>query len=159
MSDIVRRQVLALCGGAAVIVVILFIDYRHFERFALALYLGSIALLITTLAVAEVTRGAQAWLFGGRFQPSELAKIGMVLMLARYFHRNPPSQLSRVTDLAPPLVIAAIPVGLIVLQKDTIACTNPAPKRYAPRSIPTQRSQAIWKTNCIRCRSTISQDL
>ena len=69
--------------------------------------------------LAPVTRGSQSWLFGGRFQPSELAKITLVLMLARFFQRNPPGEIRRVRDLIRPLAIAALPVGLIVLQRDT----------------------------------------
>lgn len=118
MSDTVRRQVAALAGGSLVMLVILLIDYRHFERFAPALYGASCLLLIATLLFAPEVRGAQAWLFSGRFQPSEIAKIGMVLALARYFHRNPPGETTRVSQLAPPLMIVALPVGLILMQKD-----------------------------------------
>jgi rod shape determining protein RodA len=115
---IVRRQLLALGGAGGVLLVALLIDYRHFERFAFLLYGATVALLVLTLVVATTTRGAQAWLFHGRFQPSELAKIGMVLALARYFHRNPPSRITGLTQLFRPGLIACVPVALIVMQKD-----------------------------------------
>lgn len=118
MSDIVRRQAAALTGGGVVMLVILLVDYRRFERLAPLFYAGSALLVAATLVLSPEVRGAQAWLFNGRFQPSELAKIGMVLALARYFHRNPPSETTRMTQLAPPLLIVALPVGLILLQKD-----------------------------------------
>ena len=51
------------------------------------------ALLAATLVFAPVTRGSQSWLFGGRLQPSEMAKLGLILALARYFHRNPPGEM------------------------------------------------------------------
>jgi len=47
-----------------------------------------------------------------------LAKLGLVVALARYFHRNPPSEIRRLRDLARPGLIAVIPVGLIVMQRD-----------------------------------------
>ena len=47
-----------------------------------------------------MTRGSQSWLFGGRVQPSELAKVALVLALARYFQRNPPGETTRLRDLA-----------------------------------------------------------
>jgi len=117
-ADVLRRQLSALALGGGIAVAILLVDYRHFERFALVLFGGSLLLLGSTLVVAEVTRGAQAWLFRGRFQPSELAKIGLVIVLARYFHRNPPAEVTRIRELGPPALIVALPVGLIVLQKD-----------------------------------------
>ena len=117
-SDIVGRQMTVLGLGAFVIGVVLVIDYRHYDRFAYVIYAGSIGLLLLTLAIAEETRGARAWLFSGRFQPSELAKIAMVIALARYFGRHPPASIRRLRDLFMPALIVAIPVGLIVAQKD-----------------------------------------
>ncbi|MCA9510987.1 MAG: rod shape-determining protein RodA [Myxococcota bacterium] len=118
LSATVRRQISAVGVGALVIAVIVAIDYRHVERFAPAIYGGVVALLAATLALADETRGARAWLFGGRFQPSELAKIAMVIAIARWFHRNPPSEITQLRQLGPPALLAAIPVGLILLQKD-----------------------------------------
>jgi len=118
MSDIVRRQMLAIGLGFVVVAVTAFVDYRHIERFGLVIFGGTLALVTLTLIIGTVTRGAQAWLFRGSFQPSELAKIGLVIALARYFHRNPPSSITRVRQLLPPLLITALPVGLIILQRD-----------------------------------------
>lgn len=117
-SDIVGRQMIVLGLGAFVVGVVLVFDYRHYDRFAYVIYAGSIALLLLTLAIAEETRGARAWLFSGRFQPSEFAKLGMVIALAHYLGRNPPSGIRRLRDLFLPGLIVAIPVGLIVAQKD-----------------------------------------
>jgi rod shape determining protein RodA len=94
------------------------VDYRHVERFGLLIFLAALLLLALTLVVGQVTRGAQAWLFRGHFQPSELMKIGLVIVLARYFHRNPPSTITRLRQLSVPALIVVLPVGLIVLQRD-----------------------------------------
>lgn len=117
-SDIVSRQTLVLGLGVLVVAICVLIDYRHFDRFAYVLYAGCIGLLLLTLVVAEETRGARAWLFSGRFQPSEVAKIGMVIALAHWFGRNPPASIHRLRDLFVPALIVALPVGLIVAQKD-----------------------------------------
>lgn len=117
-SDIVSRQMLVMGLGVLVMALVVLIDYRHYDRFAYAIYAVCVGLLVLTLAVAEETRGARAWLFSGRFQPSEVAKIGMVLALAHYFGRTHPSSIHRLRDLLVPGLIVAIPVGLIVLQKD-----------------------------------------
>ena len=118
MSDIVRRQGMVVGGCSAVLVAILMIDYRHFERAALVIYGISLALLVLTLVVAPETRGARAGLFQGRFQPSEFAKLGMVIALARHFHRHPPGQLVGIEQIARPLLIVIPPVALILAQKD-----------------------------------------
>lgn len=117
-ADIVGRQLSVMGLAAFVIAIVVAIDYRHFDRYAWWLYGGSVGLLLLTLAIAEETRGARAWLFSGRLQPSEFSKIGMVIGLAHYFGRNPPSQIRRLRDLFMPGLIVGIPVGLIVLQKD-----------------------------------------
>ncbi len=114
----VDRQLFSLLVGSAVLVVVLFIDYRHFERLAVPIYAASMLLVLATLFVSEITRGSQSWLYSGRFQPAELAKVAMVIALARYFHRNPPGEIRRLRDLGPPAVLVAIPVGLILLQRD-----------------------------------------
>jgi rod shape determining protein RodA len=117
-SDIVARQIVVLGLGVVVIGIVLAIDYRHYDRFAYVIYALAIGLLLLTLAIAEETRGARAWLFSGRFQPSEVAKVGMVIALAHHFGRHPPASIRRLRDLLVPGLIVAIPVGLIVAQKD-----------------------------------------
>ncbi len=118
LSDEVHRQLLSLGVGGVAMFLALLVDYRHFERLALPVFAVSLLLLVATLFFAPVTRGSQSWLFGGRIQPSEIAKIGLILALARYFQRNPPAEIERLRDLARPAVIAALPVGLIALQRD-----------------------------------------
>lgn len=117
-SDIVSRQMIVLGLCVFVVGAIVAIDYRHYDRFAYLIYAASVVLLLLTLAIAEETRGTRAWLFSGRFQPSEFAKIGMIIALARYLGRHPPSEIRRLRDLFLPGLIVAIPVGLIAAQKD-----------------------------------------
>jgi rod shape determining protein RodA len=118
LSDEMRRQLLSFGLGAIAAVLCTTIDYRHFERFALPAFGLALALIAVTLVVAPITRGSQSWLFGGRVQPSELAKVTLVLALARYFQRYPPGQTTRLRDLVWPGAIIALPVGLILAQRD-----------------------------------------
>ena len=81
---------------------------------------SSLLLLAATLVLAPVTRGSQSWLFGGRVQPSELAKIALVLMLARFFQRNPPGEIrARARSDPPARRSSGCRSALIVLQRDT----------------------------------------
>ena len=119
LSASVRRQLFALAVGGGIMLLIVAIDYRHFEQLAIPLYGVSLFLLALTLVVAPVNRGSQAWLFQGRLQPSEFAKIGLVFALARFFSRHPVGAITRLRELAIPCLIIAAPMGLILLQKDT----------------------------------------
>ncbi len=114
----VRRQLISLGVGLVAGIAMVAIDYRHLERLAPPVFVVCLLLLAATLVFAPVTRGSQSWLFGGRVQPSELAKLGMILVLARYFHRNPAGQTRRLRDLAWPVLIIGLPVSLIVAQRD-----------------------------------------
>jgi rod shape determining protein RodA len=118
VSDEVRRQLFSLGLGMAALFVVVAVDYRHFERLALPVYVGACGLLVLTLVIAPMTRGSQSWLLEGRLQPAELAKLGMLLALARYFHRNPPGEVRTLRDLVRPGLLIALPVGLILLQRD-----------------------------------------
>lgn len=119
LSESFHRQLFALAVGGGILLLIVSIDYRHFEQFAIPLYGASLLLLALTLLLAPVTRGSQAWLFEGRLQPSEFAKIGLVFALARFFSRYPVSEITRLRQLAIPCLIIVAPVVLILLQKDT----------------------------------------
>ncbi len=118
ISDEVRRQLVSLGVGTAAMVVVVAIDYRHFERMALPVFAVAMLLLGATLVFAPVTRGSQSWLFAGRVQPSELARVALILALARSFQRNPAGEIRRLRDLAAPATITLIPVMLIALQRD-----------------------------------------
>jgi rod shape determining protein RodA len=118
LAEEVRRQIFAVGLGTIAFFIIVAIDYRHYERLALPVYAACMLLLAATLVFAPVTRGSQSWLFGGRLQPSEFAKVGLILAMSRYFHRNPPGEIRRLVELARPALIIALPVGLIVLQRD-----------------------------------------
>lgn len=120
LSPNVARQLAAIAIGAGLLVATLLVDYRHLERWGWFVYAATLLLLASTLVLAPVTRGNQSWLVFGplRLQPSEFAKLGLIVALARYFHRNPPAEVRRLRELWRPALIAAGPVGLIVLQRD-----------------------------------------
>jgi rod shape determining protein RodA len=120
IAPTLQRQLAALALGLLGFTAALVIDYRRFERWAPMIYLGSLALLGATLALAPVTRGNQSWLVFGpvRLQPSELARLAMVIMLARWFHKHPPADVRRLRDLIRPGLIAGGTVGLIIAQRD-----------------------------------------
>lgn len=94
MAPEMRRQLTALAVATVALIAAVAIDYRRLQRMALLVYVGTVVLLLATLVFAPVIRGSQGWLVLGplRIQPSELARIGLVLALARWFARNPPDR-------------------------------------------------------------------
>jgi len=87
-------------------------------RFAVPAYALGIALLIAVALGGEVVNGARRWLHVGvtRFQPSEMLKLALPMMLAWYFHKNEATL--RVRDFAVAAVLLALPVLLIARQPD-----------------------------------------
>jgi len=119
-SPNMARQLAAIGLGIALLVAATLVDYRQLERWGWFVYAAALLLLASTLVLAPVTRGNQSWLVFGplRLQPAEFAKLGMIVALARWFHRHPPASVRRLRDLWRPGLIVAGPVGLIILQRD-----------------------------------------
>ncbi|HKO86974.1 MAG TPA: rod shape-determining protein RodA [Burkholderiales bacterium] len=87
-------------------------------RLALPAYLIGVALLIAVAMFGDIVNGARRWLHVGvtRFQPSEMMKIAMPLMLAWYFHKH--EAVLRTRDFIFATVLLAIPAALIMRQPD-----------------------------------------
>ncbi|HKY02676.1 MAG TPA: rod shape-determining protein RodA [Burkholderiales bacterium] len=87
-------------------------------RLALPAYLIGIAFLIAVAIWGEVANGARRWLHIGftRFQPSEMLKIAMPLMLAWYFHKH--EAVLRTKDFIIATLLLAVPAALIIKQPD-----------------------------------------
>jgi len=87
-------------------------------RFAVPAYIVGLALLVAVALVGDVAHGARRWLHVGvtRFQPSEMMKLALPLMLAWYFHRN--ESTLRLRNFAVAAVLLLVPVALIARQPD-----------------------------------------
>jgi rod shape determining protein RodA len=70
--------------------------------------------------VGKVTAGSRRWIDLGlmRFQPSEFAKLAVVIVLAKYFQNRSVREALQPLELVHPLVVVAIPVGLVLIQPD-----------------------------------------
>jgi rod shape determining protein RodA len=117
----VKRQGLALAVGIVGLVVVMMIDYRKLRDLALRIYLATLALLVAVLVVARAQNGIDAWFNIGPFQvqPSEFAKVALVLVLAGYaaHERSKGGPLS-FQRFVVALAIVAVPTGLVLVQPD-----------------------------------------
>ena len=118
-SDIFSAQLMRMALALVALVVAAQLQPRFYLRWAPIVYLLGMALLVAVLLVGVKVKGSQRWLdIPGlpRFQPSELMKIAVPMVLAWYFHERPlpPS----VKDIAVALVLIAMPAACIMLQPD-----------------------------------------
>jgi rod shape determining protein RodA len=114
------RQMLWLGVGFAGMLAMLLPDYRMLERMALPIYATCCVLLVLVLLTAPVINGSQRWLVlgGMRLQPSELAKLALLILIARLVARRDPSRDIGLLDLVVPAILVAIPSALVLSQPD-----------------------------------------
>ncbi len=110
------RHILRFGVGLAMLLGIALIDIRLIARLSWAVYGASIGLLVLVLRIGHFGKGAQRWLdLGGlQMQPSELAKIGLVMALAAWFRGASPAQMGNPLFLLLPALLVLMPVGLIL---------------------------------------------
>lgn len=113
------RHLINLLVGCAAMVFLTALDYHVFEAWIVPFYLGAVALLGLVLVIGQVNAGAQSWINLGirTFQPSEPAKLLVILALAAYWSRNERQPDSwRVVIVS--LILAGIPTALVFMQPD-----------------------------------------
>jgi rod shape determining protein RodA len=95
------------------------IHYRAFDSLAYPLYAIALFMLALVLVVGTSAMGAKRWidLGGMRFQPSEVAKIATVFVLARRFD-DPALDLTRFKYWFPPLLLTLLPFALVAKEPD-----------------------------------------
>ncbi|GAB4128752.1 MAG: rod shape-determining protein RodA [Raineya sp.] len=94
-STFAGKQFIFACTALLLILVIFLIDYRFFEASAYVFYFLTIILLLAVLLFGKEVKGQQNWIQVGpvSLQPTEFAKVGLSLALARYLG-SPGSKLS-----------------------------------------------------------------
>ena len=124
MGDVGRTYVLkqmTWCSfGLVLMAVLLFFDYHVFDRYGVWLYVMVIVVLITVWGVGRVTAGSRRWIEIGfmRFQPSEFAKLALVIILAKYFSNLPGGTNRQILDLVKAGLLVGLPFLLVVIQPD-----------------------------------------
>lgn len=95
------------------------IDYRVLYNYVPIFYWGGVGLLILTRFVGSVRGGAKGWITFGpvSLQPAELAKIGMILMLAKKLEEMD-LEINNLKNFFTLVFYAAVPVVFIIVQPD-----------------------------------------
>jgi rod shape determining protein RodA len=105
--------------GFLLMLIVSRIDYHTIMDQAPLLYLIAIAALVAVLALGHARFGAKRWLpiLGGFLQVSELVKLIIIVVLARFFAEVRTDQLE-LSDLVKAMMVVGLPLGLIMLQPD-----------------------------------------
>jgi rod shape determining protein RodA len=84
------------------------------------IYVISLLLLVAVDIAGKTGMGAQRWLVVGpmQIQPSEITKVAVILVLARYYHGLTREQAARFLYTLPPLLVILLPVALVMVQPD-----------------------------------------
>ncbi|VFP82987.1 peptidoglycan glycosyltransferase MrdB [Candidatus Erwinia haradaeae] len=127
--NMMGRKIAQISMGVGVMMLMAQIPPRIYERWSPYVYFCSLVLLIIVDIFGHVSKGAQRWIDCGvmRFQPSEVAKIAVPLIVARCVNRDmcPPSIFNTIIIL----ILIFIPTLLVAVQPDLgtailIACSG-----------------------------------
>lgn len=95
------------------------INLKTWYKYSYLIYYATIALLLLILLLGHTAMGATRWIDLGiiKLQPSELVKISIVFVLARYFHDLGNHKIT-LTKLVTPIIMLIIPASLVIKQPD-----------------------------------------
>jgi len=106
--------------GFALMVLVAMVPIWFWRNMAVLAFLGTLALLVAVEMFGSVGKGAQRWIELGSFrlQPSEMAKITIVLLLAAYYDWLPLKKTSHPLYVILPVILILIPTYLVLRQPD-----------------------------------------
>ncbi len=120
VSPIFYSQLLWMLIAWVVSLTVWLVDYHQLDRFAYAIYGVTLVGLIAVLIFGQEISGHQSWIKLGPFhmQPSEFAKIGFLLALAKYFASTDRLSGLNLKELQVPFLIVGLPLALIIIEGD-----------------------------------------
>ena len=115
-----KPQILRFTIGFMLMIIMGLIHIDFWRSCSPFVYLLGIFLLIFVLFFGDYGGGAKRWLELGsfRFQPSEIIKVGLVMVLAIYYDWLKPDNVSKIFWVLIPLIIILIPTALVIPQPD-----------------------------------------
>ena len=124
-THIFIRQFIFAVSGIGIMYIVSKIRVNTFRRWSMLLLLASIAMLALVLIIGIVGGGSRRWINLGvtTFQPSEIAKIAVILAFATMICKTPPKMMKKFRyGILPFVSVAAIIVGLLILEPHLSAC-------------------------------------
>lgn len=114
-----NRQLAGMILGVVAMVIVSLMDFSWILNFNWIMYAGNLALLLFVILFGKDANGAQRWIniAGIQFQPTELAKIVIILFFAKFFMDHE-EDLNTLHTLVKSAVLIALPLVLILIQPD-----------------------------------------
>lgn len=120
-ESVQNKQIMGFIMGLIIMIVLSLIDYSFLLKFSWLYLIGiSVILVLVQTSLGQSTNNSQRWIMiaGIRFQPSELAKIVIILFFS-YFFSKYQEKISKFWLIAVSFVLVGIPLFLILKQPDT----------------------------------------
>ena len=119
-KSFVLKQMTWCSLGLVLMATLLLFDYHVLERWGVWFYVAVVLALVVVWALGKVTAGSRRWMDLGlmRFQPSEFAKLAVVIVLAKVLQDVAGRRKLELRDLVKPFLLTAVPVGLVLIQPD-----------------------------------------
>lgn len=118
-ASLQNRQLMGLILGLAAMVIVSLMDFSWILNFSWVIYFLNILLLLAVRLFGNDANGATRWIsIGGfTFQPTELAKIVIILFFARFFMEHE-ENLNTLRTIVKSIILLAVPLALIYIQPD-----------------------------------------
>ena len=115
LKHIIRYGILLV-----MLVFISIIDLKYLYKYSYYIFLFFLLLLLSVEIIGTFGKGAERWIkiFGVSLQPSELIKVSIILVLARFYHDLKFEKIGKITNLIIPSFVILIPFFLILNQPD-----------------------------------------
>jgi len=115
-----KSHVYRFCVFFVVFIICSFFSTQFWHKSAYPFYFIVLILLVAVDFFGVTSSGSQRWinLFFFNLQPSELMKIGIIILLARYYNKIPSHDVNHIKHMILPMFILTIPVFLVVTQPD-----------------------------------------
>ncbi len=117
--DYLPKQALRIVLGLVAFAIAFSLDYQVLAKFSVPIYAAAMFLLVLVLVVGSEAGGARSWLRVGaaQLQPSDIAKLATILLLARYL-AGINRRFVRIPQILTACGITALPVLLVALERD-----------------------------------------
>ena len=115
-----KSHIIRFCVFFIMFLILSFLQIRLWYQTSFLIFLIFFLLLVAVKYFGLTSSGSQRWLnlYFMNLQPSELMKIGLILFLAKYYHRISTNDVNKIKHLFLPIVALTAPVLLVVAQPD-----------------------------------------
>ncbi|MBF0362347.1 MAG: rod shape-determining protein RodA [Oligoflexia bacterium] len=120
VDGIYKTQLLYFIIACSIGILSSFIKSKTLFRYSYLFYILNVILVVLVLTIGTKVLGARRWLDLGiiRFQPSEMMKISLVLMLSRWYCSREPENDLGLKNIILPTIFVVVPAIIVIIQPD-----------------------------------------